>query len=109
LVNSPPAAAYEQPASGSSAYWNTGVLGSMEYKIGKRSQRLRMLYSPQYSDYHFYHPAWMQAEHLSDILSLSQKQYSFSLEGGIGLRPTYHAVNYEPLYVFECQHANKAW
>ncbi|HZV45118.1 MAG TPA: Ig-like domain-containing protein, partial [Saprospiraceae bacterium] len=99
LVNSPPAAAYEQPASGSPTYWNTGVLGSLEYKFGKRPQRLRMLYSPGYSDYHFYHPAWMQVEHLSDILSLRQKQYSLSLEGGIGLRPIYNDVNYEPVYV----------
>ena len=58
-----------------------------------------MLYSPGYSDYHFYHPAWMQVEHLSDILSSRQKQYSLSIEGGIGVRPIYPAVNYEPVYV----------
>jgi hypothetical protein len=99
LVNSPPAAAFEQPASGLPTYWNTGVLASMKYHIGKKSQRLRMLYSPEYSDYHFYHPAWMQVEHLSDILTWRPKQCSFSLEGGIGIRPTYYDVNYEPVYV----------
>jgi hypothetical protein len=99
LVNSPPSAVYEQPASGLPTYWNTGVLGSMKYHIGKKSQRLRMLYSPGYSDYHFYHPAWMQVEHLSDILTWRPKQYSFSLEGGIGLRTTSYNVNYEPVYV----------
>jgi len=99
LISSTPIAAYEQPASGFPTYWNTGVLGSVQYHLGKKPQRFRMLYSPGYSDYHFYHPAWMQVEHLSDILSSRQKQYSLSIEGGIGVRPIYPAVNYEPVYV----------
>ena len=71
----------------------------MKYKIGKRPQRLRMLYSPGYSDAHFYHPAWLQMEHLSEILSWRPKLCTFLMEGGMGLRPVYYPTNYDLVYV----------
>ena len=99
LVNSPLTADNGQIVHSSPVYWNMGMLGTMDYRISKKPQHLRLLYSPAYHDFQFHHPSWIQIEHLSELIALHQKTSGFSIDGGLGFRPALTSVVYDPVYV----------
>jgi hypothetical protein len=98
IVNSPITLINKQPESASPNYWSTGIIGNMDYHVGKRPQHARIFYSPSYSDWHIHHPAWMQMEHLTELLALHQKWCAFSMNGGLGFRPRISTLDYDPAY-----------
>ncbi len=99
FTNSPLLSEIEQPANVAPSFWSTAVLGSIDYQIRKRTQQLRVLYSPGVVAFKNPHPAWMQIENLSEIFSLHQKWSSFSLHGGLGFNTLATGLNYDPCFI----------
>jgi len=99
LVNSPLTTDNGQVVRSLPGDWNTGALGTVDYRIGKRPQQIRLLYSPGYNDFLYHHSSWMQMEHLTELIALHQKRYALSINGGLGFRPAISSLDYDPAYL----------
>jgi len=98
LINTPITSVKDQPGPALPNSWHLASMGSMHYRLGKREQLVRMIYSPAHYNFHFSYSTWWQVEHLSEIISLHQKHYSFSINGGIGAQHAVSPIEIDPFY-----------